>query len=231
MTPNPILDKIKKLLAVANDKGATEDEAATAMRLASGMMAKHGIRHEDIPATGETPKATRRRSMQQLRPYEVDAYQAAGVLYGCDLVMYDRGKAGIEFIGRPMNIEAAEMTAQWLMQQIERFYKEALPRGLSVAARAEFRRTFKQACASRIVTRAFKIMADVKRDDKTAMEFSGSTALVVVNHFALLHQENRSVMNEMALRVSRSRPKKLGSGTIAGWAAGDRVKLRQEIKQ
>ena len=37
-----IKGRIAKLLAVAADKGASEDEAATAMRMAAGLMARGG---------------------------------------------------------------------------------------------------------------------------------------------------------------------------------------------
>jgi hypothetical protein len=48
MTMDPIKQKILKLLNLANDKGATEDEAATAMRMAMGLMTRHGIEQSQL---------------------------------------------------------------------------------------------------------------------------------------------------------------------------------------
>src|SRR5688500_9369454 len=42
-----IIDRVRKLLALAKDKGASEHEAATAMAMASRLMMQHHIDHLD----------------------------------------------------------------------------------------------------------------------------------------------------------------------------------------
>ena len=45
---NPILEKVKKLLALANNSGASEGERENALRMASGLLAKHNLDMADL---------------------------------------------------------------------------------------------------------------------------------------------------------------------------------------
>lgn len=218
--------KIAKLLALAADKGASEDEAATAMRMASGLMMRYGIAQDDIKGP-EQPKAKRGKHLHaRFEKYQVTLANAAGYLFGCRVIFYDMGKAGILFVGRPENIDAAEMTMMWLTQQVERFYKEALPKGITQQSRSEYRKTFKWAASCRVEKRVMDLVAEMQRSNVAAQSATGSTALVVQGHFKQLLAE---VEDEMKGVQTKSLQQKFGSGTFDGQDAGDRVKLRQEL--
>lgn len=229
MADEKIIDRIRKLQMMRVENGCSEDEAETAMRMWVGLMARHGIEQSQISKGQDAPAAIRKRVSETLRKHQLLCGQAAAVLYGCDFLVYSGGKMGVEFIGRTENTQAAEMTMFWLMNQMESFYKQALPRGLSKADRAEFRRTFKESCAARINTRAHAMVDEMKRSDKLAQETTGSNALVVLGHFDQLKKENQLVTADMNIRKGRTLTISSGSGTLAGRAAGDRVKLRKEI--
>lgn len=222
-----IKEKIKKLLAMgAKGSGATEDEAETAMRLAAGLMMRHGIEQSDLAGAAK-PKATRgKRVNMTLKRYQTWTAQAAGVLYGCEVIVYDGGKAGFDYVGRPDNIDASEQTVMWLFRQVEEFYKQALRPGMTQAERAEFRRTFKEACALRVLKRARDLIANAA----ALATGSGSTALVVAGYFEGLKAENQLVLAAERVKIKRVAPVRWGSGSSAGSAAGDRVQLRREIR-
>lgn len=225
-----IIERIRKLQQMRVENGCTEDEAETAMRMWMGLMARHGIEQDQITPEDDTPRAKiGTRISVQFKKHQLLCAMAAGELYGCQVITYSGGKFGLEFVGRPENIEAAEMTMFWLMNQMEAFYKQALPRGLTKTARAEFRRTFKEACAARILNRAHRMMDEMKQNEQAAQSATGSTALVVQGHFDKLKKENELVLSGMALRKSKPISIGYGSGTQAGREAGDRVKLRKEI--
>jgi Protein of unknown function (DUF2786) len=230
---NDIIDRIHKLLNMTSAKGCTEDEAETALRMAAGLMAKHGIQ-EDQLNKAEIKNLARigRRVSQDFKRYQLLTAQAAGELFGCKMVLYGRGKYGFEFIGRPDNLEAAESTMFWLLEQLERFYKEALPRGMTVSARAKYRKTFKEACALRVFHRAVSLMNQMSRDNEAAQSATGSTALVVEGHFKRLARENEEMMASHYgdIREGRAMRFTSGSGTADGHSAGDRVKLRKELQ-
>jgi hypothetical protein len=185
--------KIAKLMNMTVENGCSEDEQETAMAMAAGIATRLGIELSTIQAAGaETTKrkATRKVFNQVWKDHQVMAFQAAGKLYGCDVYTYSGGKGGCYFIGREENIELAETTAFWLMRQVELLYKQHLPRGLSQSVRAQYRKTFKAACAYRVLQRAQELMFEMRTKDNVAREATGSTALVVQDYFKTLAQEN-----------------------------------------
>jgi hypothetical protein len=274
--------KIAKLMNMTVENGCSEDEQETAMSMAAAIATRLGIELSTVEAaTGGTTKrkATKKAFNQQWKVHQVLAFQAAGELYGCELYTYNHGKSGCYFIGREENIDMAEQTAFWLMRQVELLYKQNLPRGMTQSARAEYRRTFKAACAYRVNERAIKLMREMQFNNNVAQKTTGSTALVVQDYFKTLRQEiadyykptaeeearweqqrieqqqreearrnaltpwereqedrelaaQRKKDERAAARRKGPQPRKLpmGSGSSAGFAAGDSVQLRREIK-
>lgn len=191
-------EKLKKLMNMTVENGCTEDEQESAMRMAAGLAARAGIESEleTLRTTGSQPatrKAIKKTVNQAFKIHQTLAAQAAAELYGCDLFLYDKGKQGILFVGREENVEAAEQTMFWLMRQVELLYKQNLPRGLTQPARAEYRKTFKAACAHRVFQRARELMMDMRMNEGAAQAATGQNALVVQGYFKQLAAENRAV--------------------------------------
>lgn len=228
------IEKIKKLLALANDKGASEDEAATAMKLAMGLMARHGINQSQVEDAKPESRSKQGKRMhknkgRQFRTYDLLLAEAAGILYGCRLLFYGKnGSRGIEFVGRSDNIEAAELTLFWLVQQMDRFYAAApVPPG---ADRRQFRVTFKDACARRVLTRAHKIVEDMERNDVAAQAGTGNNALVVKGYFDQLRAEAEDVLQGLGVVKTTKLNVRYGVGSAAGYEAGGHVQLRKEVE-
>lgn len=185
--------KITKLLNMTVENGCSEDEQETAMSMAAAIATKLGI---DLEAQrSKEPTAAQRKAMkkafnQEFKIHQVLAFQAAAKLYGCDVYTYSGGKGGLFFVGRDENIELAEQTAFWLMRQVELLYKQNLPRGLSQSVRAQYRKTFKAACAYRVNERAAQLMREMKMNEQAAQAATGQNALVVQGYFEQLAREN-----------------------------------------
>lgn len=270
-----IKKKLAALLAMTPERGATEDESETAMKLAAALAAKHGIDLASIEG-GKKIKMERKRDRTEMRLHQAYAAQAAAELFGVACELYKEGKEGFVFIGRDENVAMAEETMFWLFRQIEELYKSALPKGLSQKERAEFRRTFKPACALRVRERAIKIVRDMVRSDAGARG-TGHNALTVMGHFETLRREIRELRygpeptaedkarwakeaaeycerdrlwreqnpeeakkrdaeaaredRRFARRKGpRERTMPIGSGTEAGYVAGDRVELNRKVQ-
>lgn len=187
--------KITKLLNMTVENGCSEDEQETAMAMAASIATRLGI---DLDAQRQSePTAAQRKAVKKAfnqvwKPHQVEAFKAAAELYGCELYTYGHGTGGLFFVGREENIEMAEQTAFWLMRQVELLYKEHLPRGLSQTVRAQYRKTFKAACANRVHMRAIKLMREMRMNNTTAQEATGQNALVVQGYFETLHKENQA---------------------------------------
>ena len=186
--------KITKLLNMTVENGCSEDEQETAMAMAAAIATRLGIDLEaqrQAEPTAAARKAVKKAMMKEWKPHQVEAFLAAAELYGCEVYTYGHGKGGLFFVGREENIELAEQTAFWLMRQVELLYKEHLPRGLSQSVRAQYRKTFKAACANRVKIRAIKLMREMAFNNEKAQEATGQNALVVQGYFEQLHKENQ----------------------------------------
>lgn len=272
-------DKILKLLNMTVKNGCTEDEQETALKMAMAIAAREGIDLEALrPKDAPKIKAVMKGHYQEFKPHQALAAQAAAVLFGVECNVYNLGARGFNFVGRPELIELAEETMFWLFRQIEELYKQALPKGLSKTERAEFRKTFKAACALRTWERAREAMRDMRYNDARAQEATGHNALVVQGYFETLEKEQDEFWEERfaetpeqkarreaqekaqaewdaahpkeaarrkkeeeraAAKAARQAAKRkgrrersipMGSGTNLGYAAGDAVQLRKEVK-
>lgn len=206
-------ERISKLLNMTVENGCSEDEQETALRLAAAAATRAGIdleafRQEQAKASGIAAaprKAVSKTLNQEWKIHQVLAAQAAAALYGVEVYTYGGGKHGIFFVGREENIELTEQTMFWLMRQVELLYKQNLQRGLSQSARAEFRRTFKAACAHRVFERARRLMWDLKNNQAAAQQATGQNALVVQGYFETLKEENDAYfgMDKASMEQSR----------------------------
>lgn len=184
-----ITEKLRKLLALANDKRNTsEEETNTAMRMAAVIAAKHGIDLASL-RTADQPKVNYKRYRDELSFQQIFACEAAATMMGVRFYVYDEGRRGFEFVGRTDLIDMAEQLMFFLFSQIEAIYRQSLPKGLSKRARAEFRRTFKPACALRVRERAVEMMRDLRTNNATASAATGHNALVVAGYYDQLKLE------------------------------------------
>lgn len=232
MSDDRIISKIRAMLAkAAEGSGATEDEAATALAMAMAMMAKHGIERSQLDEEDEESPEHGKWSDYQFLKWHVYTAQAASYLYHCKVVQISGKKYSLSFVGKPSYIQACEMTFDWLNQQVERLYKEALPPGLDKATRAELRRTFKMACALRVRARAWAIAQAMATDDALAIEMTGSTALVVKNHMEKEKEQLETFYKTLGYVPAIQRRSKAGIGTQLGFQAGDRVQLQKQVSE
>lgn len=223
-------DKIRKLLALAQDKGATEEEAASALRMASKLALKHGIEMTSLGSINQGPNIIRLNTKSyRSHPYIIHACQSAAKLYACQVVINHLDKTDNQFIicGLQENVDATLITFEWIHRQIERWYKHYLPKGMSVSERANYRRTFKYACSVRIHHRCMELVTELIEAPEKGM----GTALVVQSYFKQQNQYTRAFMiNEFPGLTRRKKSnRKTGRGTYDGMKAGDQVELHKQL--
>jgi hypothetical protein len=226
-----IVEKIRKMLALASNSGATEAEAAQALEMATFLMAKHNIDQDALveKREGIVKKTASRTDFDD--KWHAWIVSAVALLNACRGLDHSSGM--FSFVGRESNVDAAMVMLPFIVDQIERLYKEGLPRGMSKAHRANYRRTFKQACAARVHLRATEIMQSLRTRDDVAMKATGSRALVVVQSIDQQLEEAREWMieNMPGVTFGQARKSKLafGAGTAAGMSAGDKVQINRSV--
>lgn len=222
------VDKIKKLLALAHDKGATEHEAAQALEMASALMTKYGVEQSQLI---DKPNVMLHKITVEGAEDKWHGWllSATGMLVTVRPVIYGGGT--FAFIGRESNVSAAAAMFPWLVEQVERLYKRDLPKGMTKKARADYRRTFKQACAVRVYRRAEELRHAMTSDNATAQAATGSTALIVRNSTQQQLDAIAEYMRSIGYRTKPGRTSKVkfGLGTGAGLRAGNEVQINRQL--
>lgn len=223
-----IIEKIQKLLNLANHSNTPEQEAATAMRMAQALMARYNIEEEALAKKENRGQEIVKKYTEMHYDWYAPLFRAASMLYNCRMLF--AGKAHLMIIGTTVNVEAGLLTFAYLVAQVERQYKISLPRGMSKSDRANFRRTFKYACSIRVSQRAEELTAELRTKDDVAVEATGSRALVVADMMDVqLKAVDDFIENTMKLGVRKSKPRSTGLGTSAGYEAGNRVNLQRPL--
>lgn len=219
-----IKDRIKKLLRVAAEgSGATEAEASTAMEMATSLMIKYNLEvdlnSDEIKMIEGTAYDCNNTWCMFLTAAVCDLYSTASIR-----VTERKGRSRVKFIGRESNVDAAEQTYSWLINQVEALYKENLPSGLTQSERAEFRRTFKYSCALKIALRARAIIDTYKQPSSSGKDLMIIESLKseAIDYFSKLYPETKQVS---------IRSHTLGNGSIAGNQAGETVQLNRSVKE
>jgi len=120
---NKVLERIKKMLALANDPGATEGERETALRMAYNLLAKHNLSMGDIPKDGVQEPREQDEVTISADKWARHVASAVGKLFFCKYFFYRTASAGRDrhcFVGRASNVATATYMAEYLIKAIKR---------------------------------------------------------------------------------------------------------------
>lgn len=219
-----IRSKIRKLLAMAGDVAASENERAFAMKKAQELIEEHNIEMGSIEDAADHVVLTKGSIFVKNMKYPYHRLIGAWVakLYDCQHFIY-KDVGGHSYWGANHSVEAAEETFLWVVAQVEDLYRLALKAfdgELTKSQRAELRASFKDAAAQRIAERIHRILVERSRS-------RDSRALVVVDTIAAKIQEEIAA-NE--IKKAKQVALREGFGTNAGYQAGELVKIQRDIR-
>lgn len=212
------LDRIKKLLAVANNDAASENEAETARRLAERLMEAVGISEEEIRNStlrGEDPAATVRREQGDRKTSSWKGIVAVAVSRMVNCYVYvDSYTKRLQWVGTDSQRESAKELYSWIVKQIDRMTKSAVKgRGKSWA------QSYRQGVSNAIAKQARELVAErLKNHPQT------SEALVVQDR---IQQAIRACLPK--LNKSKTSSAADGEAFSIGMMDGKTVKLRREM--
>jgi hypothetical protein len=124
VTTDDIVARIRKLLRLAEDAGATEAEAAAALERANALLLRHNLTLDRVAVSaGEPPVVTE----QHIRAGWAGSWR--GTLLGllarhnlCAPIISRQGKVDtVVVVGRPVNVAATHALYDWIAAQLERF--------------------------------------------------------------------------------------------------------------
>lgn len=121
MEREKMITKIRKLMAVANDKGATEAEAVQAALQAQKLIAKYGIDENDLneAAEKEAEKVVTNETERRFKkPWQRDLAAVVAENFRCKMFYRGESRHGWAacFMGYESDAKAAELTFQMLLK-------------------------------------------------------------------------------------------------------------------
>lgn len=228
-----IIDRIKKLLAMAEHAGSNEHEATIAMERAYKLMAKHNIDRSEVNDNDEVEEVngnsfTRKRG----GPWARGVCHGIAALYFCEYY-YRGGKQRTDthsFVGTEGNVAIAQMVSNYVMDMID---GEAKRTAVSTPfeTKTQYLNSFRNMASQRIKTRCFEMVAEAKAGEMK--DETGTTNLPALLSVYEQHQTQAQEWmkeNVAGLRTKAMRSRSTSSaGASAGLSAGNRVNLRPSI--
>jgi hypothetical protein len=223
-----VLGRVKKMLALANDAGASEGERDNALRMAHATLAKYNLSMADADnqTTGE------KRLMGDIEyakdsPWKRTVANAIASLFFCNLLVtkWGRGRITYHFIGKESNVYTAKAMTQYVCDSI---YKEAT-RAARSQSDPSYHRSFCKGAAHRVYRRCEEIREQAERS--SAQQSSG-TALVLASLYQQETLANRALINQMFDKVKSSKSRERGANWdaySAGRAYGDKIGLHTQV--
>ena len=245
-----ILRRVRKMMRLAQDAGASEGERNNAMRMVHATLAKYNIDIKNVEATAagastsEEPREFQRTSFLG-KPWCFDIAGAIARMYFCEWYYQHSAeqrnagpsqKADYTFIGRHSNAVTAMEMARFVVEAVNR---EAFRYQRSVDGKYGEYRAFAQAAAHRIWMRCYKIQQDAqtkgvedvvvkdeaatKEDETLALSgtIGAGTALVIADLYKTEEEANNQLILRSGITISPGRASTYASGSDARRAGAE----------
>lgn len=228
------LERVRKMLRLANDAAASEGERENALRMAHATLAKWNLDLAD--ASGAAPSsddATRGRYGFELFtfPWNRAVCAAVGRLLFCEVyfVRSRKNYCHMYFVGRGVNAQSAIELAQHLIASIKaeaRAQARAHAVGISSST---WELDFCKGASERISKRCAELR---KYGAPAELTKTPGTALVLANHYEREHEANALVIRNLGIALRSSHARQRGcysSGLERGRAYGNSVQLQRRL--
>lgn len=235
---NP-LETVKALLRLAENAG-TEEEAANAAQKAAAVALKYGIDTTKLQLDAGQKDT---RNISRVAVFEGVGYElwvmniisGVSTMFGAK-AFYTNGynKTIYSVLCREGLGEAIRLTVDYLVTTTTRMNRKAVAgRGLDKTGRHEFRQSFRLQCSRVLYKRMIDRTREMSTQDDVAQASTGSTALVVANHYQQEMKAIEAWMEENGFEVKTSKATgpsiRSNEGAAAGAAAGRSIGLDQQV--
>lgn len=198
-----IINRVKKMMALANDPAASDGERENALRMSYAIMAKYNLDMNDVEGKPVGPQESRQSVAGEFyaRPWAVTVAGAVSKLFFCKYYFTRLGKdqARHTFVGKESNAATAEEVSRILIESIRRESNRAMRQA---EENATWRRSFATGAAFKVQERVNELMTSNQIEG-----VSSSMSLVLVNLRASENAANALFIQNagVQLKVSKSR--------------------------
>lgn len=237
-----ILARVRKMIKLAQDAGATEGERDNAMRMVHATLAKYNLSLSQVDtAEGADEARGRLKSAFLGKPWALQIAAAIARMCFCGYYYQTlRGNAGPKqkamhvFIGRHSNVVTAQEMAAFVVDAVD---KEANAYRRSIGGRYQDYRAFAQGAAGRIRQRCYEIEQKSKEngiEDPDLLTHTPGTALVLADLYKTEADANKKALEVLGVKLGSGRSQSYAEGEHArraGAAFGSRVSLHRQVKK
>ncbi len=229
---DPLLAKVRKLLALAEDPAATEHEARTYTAKATQLIADYGLDQALLAHRDPETDPVGDRLLDVHAPYAADKAELLATVahrLRCRAVRRSRWRSGrrelsLHLFGHRSDLQRAELLyTSLLVQAAAGLNRTPVP---AHEHKAAFRRSWLSGFCVAVGDRLLAAEQAASAQSAARFEASGTTTELVL--------ADRSVQVEAAVKdaypdLGTMRPRRLsGSGGLEGWSAGQRADLGEQ---
>ena len=223
-----MIERIKKLLALANS--ANEHEAQAAANKAHALLAEHKLTLADLPADEITldPIDQLNTSSSGNAPWIRHLWSEAAKLNFCYYFFTrESRRTGHHIIGTQGDAMTAQAMAEYLCHSVKRLATEARKED---GGDGPFENSFRQACGLRVARRLNERLTELKQGRDTQNSIANANNLPALyasndQQIALFNQKNNPHLKASKTRMSMND----ALGAALGRAAGDRIGIDRQV--
>lgn len=245
MSDDKVIERVRKLLALANDAGANEHEAGLALERAMSLLAAHNLSMDEVQsqATDEEPTSDavvvryrenwRRTVCLGLgRLYFCRYYYEERLVPGANTSNKQRGEGHV-FVGLPHNVAVAREMATYLFSTVHRLAvdyarQERIEKG---SGYSEAVNAFRLAAGNRLYHRMDELRRSAERGELKAS--SGGTNLpAMVDLYKRLEDLNDEWLRKRGIKLQTANSRtsmKNARAFAAGDAAAKGINLQPQL--
>lgn len=232
-----ILRRVRKMMNLARDAGASEGERDNAMRMVQAYLAKYNLDMGTVNATDQTEEARGKHSADFLgKPWAIQIASAIARLYFCHYYYSVLGgnkgptqPARHTFVGRTSNVVTAQEMAQFVVESVNR---EAMRYKRNIGGSYGDYRAFAQGATERIRTRVRTLIEEASTKGVENVDAPG-TSLVLASLYQRETDANKNWLATTGVKLSSDRSQSYGEGSharAAGRQYGSNVSLHRQVK-
>lgn len=226
-----ILDRVRKMLRLANDPAAAEGERDNAMRMAHATLAKYNLTLAQVETTTEDKRVFAATTTSDF-PWMRNTAAAVGRLFFCEyfyMRIKGTGKVSHNFVGKEGNAIVAQEMAMYVIRSIT---KEAKQRAKSRPDAGSWWRDFSKGAAARIIERCADLQYAAEKASKA--EATPGTALVLASVYRTELDANAAFLKKklgFELKSSKNRQKRPGTAAfMEGAEFGSSINLGRQLR-
>lgn len=216
-----IIDRVRKMMALANNDGATEGERENALRMSYALLAKHNLTIDDLQEVEE-------RCAEFLDSVHAawarQIANAIAKLFFCNYyISYPNGKIRHNFVGKASNAMTASLISDYVMRSVRR---EASRMSTASGHGTAWKTSFCKGAMYKIIERCKAMRAEQETAPVTG---TGLMVIDVYKSETLANDEFIKKSLGRALATANSRMHGAGIGYHEGQAYGAKVSLNAQV--